>query len=291
MNMKATFSTFVLGGVLLAATASSQAAQITLDPKGSPLNCGSANSAALIDCTSFQSDSVVGSLGSKLTITNYEDPTAGGSLFASYSETGQIAIDVFKLASSNVKFAGPGLGFQMWATFDLSGVGVWSLDIAGNTIFTAATGTLMNSAIYGSWGGNPAVKLADLALLPGNLQAVANATLKSTNLSASFDISPVAGSTGVGGFFLAPAMWNVDLFANNVGFGQGTGTVSPNPLVDGAPVDFTTNLFGTTPVDQGGSGSFNGAFIQPVPEPSALALVGLALFGLGVSRRWGRKQR
>jgi hypothetical protein len=283
MNMRDIFSKAAVAGAFLAMSGMSHAYTVTLNPAGTPLSCTDPASTSLVDCTAFNADSVVGSLGSRLTITNYEDPTLGGSLGATYNEVGQIAIDVFKLGSNNVKFATGG-NFFIWAEFTLSGGGFWEINSLGQTVFTATSGTLSNSAIFGSIdGGATKVKLADLSLLPGNLSAEANATLGSTNLSAFFEITPVAGSTGVGGFFEAPAVWNVDLFANNVGFGAGTGTVTPSPLVDGSPAFFTTNNFGTTPVWQGGSGSFNGAFVQQVPEPGTLSLLALALTGVGVA--------
>lgn len=280
MSLKQVLPSVLMTGALLVASAPSHALVITIDPKGSPLTCGVADFGAQIDCSSFQTDTVQGTLGSQLTISNYQDPGAGGSLFASYSEIGSISITSFSLNSQVEKFTA---SFKVWATFELSGLGVWSVDDTGDTIFTAGTAALSNSAIYGSWGANPAVKLADLTLLSGNLAATANATDKSTNLSASFGIDPVAGSLGVGGFFVAPAIWNVDLFANNVGFGTGTGTVTPDPLVDGDPVYFTTNLW--APGAIGGSGSFNGAFVTNVPEPGSLALSALAILGLGVFTR------
>lgn len=292
MNLQHQFTKTLVAGALLAASAASQAYVVTLAPSGAPLGCTTPNSVASIDCSTFQTDSVQGKLGSELKITNYENPTLGGSLLAAYTEVGQIAITTFSLNSVSVKSTiAPVLGFEMWATFNLSGVGAWGIDVpTGDTVFTAGTASLTNSAIWGSFGAaGAAVKLADLGLLPGNLSAVANATAKNTNLSASFEILPVAGANGAGGVFLVPAIWNVNLLANNVGFGPGTGTVSPDPLVDGSPVFFTTNDYATTPVRQGGSGSFNAAFV--VPEPGMLSLIGVALLGLGFAgnRKAGRK--
>jgi hypothetical protein len=170
--------------------------------------------------------------------------------------------------------------YNLYADFTLTGAGQWATP---TNFFASPFGNVLAFS-FGADVDNDGI--VDIALGSGTLNnsfsSFAFVTLglgssALTGFSATVDFTPAPGTEGVGGFFRAPTPFSVDIFAGSVG-----GSFNDTSYV--------TNGDGSISITTvGGSGNFD--FVNQVPEPSSLALVGLALAGVGfASRRKDRAQ-
>jgi hypothetical protein len=259
---------------IFAATSVQAGAIVTIDPQANNGGAGVVSAAQPF----FDTDGFLGSLVSTLNISGL----AGAQ---SYSETGRVLVSAFQLGAANLvtNVAQPG-GYNLIADFSLTGSGSWS----GNTFTANPFGNVMTFSLGADTDMNGSVDIVlGTGALSGAFPAIAFASVfpplpglpdpAFTSFTATVDFTPAVGTEGVGGFFRAPTPFSIDIFAGNVG-----GTLNDTTYVvngDGS-VSITT---------VGGSGNFD--FVNQVPEPSSLALVGLALAGVGfVSRRKERAQ-
>ena len=107
--------------------------------------------------------------------------------------------------------------------------------------------------------------------------ALASDGTAATNLQATLDFAAAMGTTGPLGFFQAPNPFNIVIGSQAGGNGQNTTYTDNGTLVRVST--FTSNR-------GGGSLAFTS---QQVPEPSVLALAGLALIGAGLARKRAKK--
>ncbi len=275
MSLKKLLPLAVAAASLFAASSAFSAAVVTLNPQAD----NGLGLAGVIDATEpkFDATGFVGSLGSVLTIS-------GAAGVQTFSETGRIAVSDFQFNNANLN-TNVASNYNIFADFVLTGAGAWTGNQfnanPGGASLTFSLGADTDSDnivdfVLGTGSLDPnfpalAFTILTPIVIPGN-----TAPSAFTSFSATIEFDPAAGTEGVGGFFEAPSPFSIDVFAGNVGGTLNDTTYTVNPIT--GEVVITT---------VGGSGNFD--FVQDVPEPSALALVGLALAGAGlVSRR--RKQ-
>lgn len=273
MALKKLLPAAFAAATLFAAASAGAATLVTLNPSAGNGGLGAVDGTT----PAFQATGFTGVLDSTLVI-------GGNSGFAAYSETGTVLLSTFN--DMNL----PGLGivggtnlgtnYDIFATFSLTGVGGWS-----GTQFTAGPGANLTFNLYADVNGggdldqdillgtgalDPTYPQVAFAIAFGSL-AVGQAGAALTSLTATVQFEPTVGTEGVGGFFEAPSPFQIDIALGNVG---GNTLNTAYSVGAGGVVTVVTN-----------DGSANATFIASVPEPSALALVGLALAGAGVASR------
>jgi len=107
-----------------------------------------------------------------------------------------------------------------------------------------------------------------------------------------FTVSALGGKSAT--IALSPILWN--MFSDlAVGFVAGNGAIDNRWAVYGLSDGTLTSDWTSTPSQAGGLshailyGIAKKAPLNEVPEPAALALLGLGLLGLGATRRWYKK--
>lgn len=273
MSIKNVFSSTLIAGALLAAGSASATQIVTLNPQAdNGLGVNGIISAAnpAFNTVGFSSD-----LDSTLVI-NTNVGVSG------YSETGQIRITNFKDQFNNiiVSGVGPSSTYQINGNFTLTGLGAWT-----GTQFTAAPGTSTFSMnLFAVSATSQVINLGTATLnnlAPSLAFAIAFGSVAPgssggalTSLTANLLFAPAPGTTGATGFFQAPTPFAIQLAVGNAG---------GNPLNTGYSVNGAGQVTITTPIPGSNSGTANITFAAP--EPGALALVGLALAGLGLASR------
>jgi hypothetical protein len=251
---------------IFAAVAVQAAAIVTIDPQAN--NGG----AGVVDATepAFNTTGFLGSLGSVLDIT-------GSSGVQFYTETGRIQVSDWQLGNVNLN-TNVASTYDLYADFTLTGAGQW---ISAANFIASPFGNVLTFSFGADINNDGTV---DIALGTGTLNngfpsfafvTLGGASSALTGFSATVDFTPAVGTEGVGGFFRAPTPFSIDIFAGSVGGSFNDTTYVTNG--DGS-ISITT---------VGGSGNFD--FVNQVPEPSSLALFGLALAGAGFASR--RKER
>lgn len=262
MSPKKLLSAAAAAGLLFTAVAVHANAIVTINPQATNGGAGQ------VDPTeaAFNTTGFIGSLGAVLNI--FADN--------SFSETGRVAVTDWQFNNANLN-TNVANTYNIFADFTLTGTGSW----LGNQYTANQAGAILSFSLGADTNMDGVV---DIVLGSGSLDnsypAIAFALIFAspsalTSFSATVDFTPAAGTTGADGFFKAPIPFSIDIFAGNVG-----GTTNDTTWV------LNNGVYTITTV--GGSGNFD--FVQnQVPEPSALALAGLALVGVAVAGR--RKQR
>ena len=258
---------------IFAAVTAQAGVVVTIDPQAQ----NGLGAAGVVDATeaAFNTDGFVGSLGSVLTIFG---TTAGPAL---YSESGRISVSDWQLGNANLN-TNVASTYKIYADFLLTGVGGWSAGgaVPGGSFAASPVGNVLSFSLGADTNNDG---LVDIALGTGGLDSTDPTVAFSflfagnralTSFSATVLFTPEPGTVGVGGFFRARSPFSIDIAAGNVG---GT-TNDTTYAINGNVVTITT---------VGGSGNFD--FVNHVPEPTSLALIGVALAGAGFATR--RKER
>ena len=266
-------SAAVFAGSVFATGLASAATLVTMAP-GATNGLG-VNGVVSTTQGEFQTVGMSTDLFSTLTIN-------GNSGVASFSEIGTINATQFFGNSNTVVNSGVNSNYKIQGTFSLTGLGAWS-----GSIYNAAPGSVSFSVnLFAVSDTNQTIQLGTATLnnassLVGFAVAfgsVANGSTGTalTSLSSVLDFTPAAGTTGADGFFKAPTPFNISFAVGNAGGNQFNTAYSVSPT---GVVTIVTPTAGNNP------GTANITFVNTVPEPGALALAGLALFGVAAARR------
>lgn len=226
---------------------------------------------------------------------------SGNSGAQTFSETGRIFINAWSnsalvnVGNPNGTISNTGLGsdYALYIDFTLTGSGSWGAGPGDFFQYTANplaggafSGTLF--AALASEGFVTSYNFGTLSLVPDpttNAQAIlqvaglanmapgASGNAQS-NFSAVLAFNPAADAEGADGFFRAPSPFNININVGSVG--GNVGNTSYTVKADGS-VEISTPRVNTSP------STGNLTFTNAVPEPGSLALVSVALLGLGVA--------
>ena len=267
----------VAAGAMLVSGAASAALTATLNPQAQ----NGLGAAGVLSATTpaFQAVGFASDLSSTLMI-------ATNTGISSYMETGSIEVSDFKTPANTNALSNVGTNvgnlYRIFGNFTLTGLGGWT-----GSQFTAAPGTsTFTLNLFGKANAGAAFSLGTatlnnaspslaFAIAFGSVAAGSSGTAL-TSLTAGLHFVPAAGTEGAGGFFQAPTPFDIDLSVGNAG---------GNPLNTGYTVSAGGVVTFVTPIPGTNAGTANVTFQNHVPEPGALALVGLALIGAAVAGR------
>lgn len=261
---------------------------VTLDPQATNGGAGTLSATN----PAFPTDKGTTNFASLLDIAS----TTGTS---SFSETGFLDVNEWSITPNTL--SGIHDTYFLYATFTISGTGTW---LAPN-FFSADPGSLTVTAnIFGSPGDNTTSGLTycnptvgtfgictagsqDFLLGTATLQTgiSANVTLAGGNLASEvfdgiLDFTPAPGTQGPGGFWNSPNPFNVTLNTSATGNAGTPGTTFTQS--GGHTFVLTSVTTGTKPIGAGSGNIIFQAF--QVPEPSTVALLGVAFLVIGVLR-------
>ena len=279
MSTKNFFAAALVTSSLLGAGLVSAATSVTLNPQATN---GLGAAGVLGAAPAFDTTGGTLVLGSAATPANLTINSNVG--VSAFTENGRILLTSFTNALNPLGIPGTGLltQYNVYADFTLTGFGQWG----GNVFQASQAGLTFTATLFGDdVGGNAPVALGSLVLtnaatsfavaltsappIPGG-SGTAN-----TTFSALLDFTPAAGTTGVGGFFQAPSPFDININLGSVGGNNGNTSYSVSA---GGVVTILTPVGGSP-----STGNFT--FVQAVPEPTALSLVGLALVGAAAATR------
>jgi hypothetical protein len=269
MNAKTFFSAAVVAGSMLCGVAHA-ATLITINSAGNGVDTSATAKV-------FNAIGASGIVNSQFLIAAATGTGVG------FTETGTFQLENFTVA------AGPGnpfgtvssnvnVGYSVFADINFIGTGTWNANE-----FSADTGLFSLGLRAVNLTNNSTINLGTATLSPG-ADSAATVTLVTaapsgraiTSISGTFDFTPAPGTTGPGNFFVAPVPFNIGFSVGNFGGNSQNTTYTVNG--DGSISVFTPGP-GLNPA------TGNLTFVSAVPEPGALALVGIALAGLGFASR------
>lgn len=266
MFTKTLLSAALVTSSLLVTNLASAATTVTFNPAAT----NGAQALALSADPTFQAVGFQSNLSSSLVIN-------GNTGVQTFNETGTIDITSFIDASNVTVASGVGTNYHILGNFVISGNGAWS----GSQYTANPAGLSFIVNLIGDPGalGGPTVNLGSATLVPGPALAFAIAFggvannqsgFAFTSLTANLGFTPGPGTNGAGGFFVNPNPLNLLLSIGNAG---------GNPQNTGYKVSSTGVVTFTNPIPGTNQGTANVTFVQAVPEPAALSLVGVALLG------------
>ncbi len=288
MNFKklsAALATVALVGLSGAANAT---ADLTFNPSAS--NGDAANKTIYAGQTAFTFQSIQTTLGSQLDIsaasgTNVSWAEAGHLIFNTYDNGSQFQGNrVYAGGKYDIYGIFTGTGLGDWGpapnSYTVTSISTFSLKLYASpnsgTGIVAGTPTSGTQANGGITAGSKDFLLGTAIFggsLGGTSAQLGFGNTAQTQLTANFLFTPASAAyVDVGGFFEAPAPFNLTLFAS----GSSNNGQSTYSIDEGGVHIVTGNRRGATG---------NITAISAVPEPTALSLVGLALVGAAVASR------
>lgn len=305
MKLKQLAAVAALAGAAAFGPAAHAVGVLTFDPSATNVgatNVGGGAAGALGTKAAFDLDQATLTYAGKLDVALSRANSIGGGFGggSTWAESANIKLTQFSLGGVEIDPLVTGLNkslasgeYDLYATFLATGTGIW----LSNSNFTVASITNITVKFYASPMGATLETLGDPTngtdatggvtipldnVLLGVSTYVNDGTALgsasglaggrgSTSLTATLDFTPSAGTTGATGFFQGP-----DPFVIAIGSQAGGNTLNTSVSTNGAGVRWTTQN-----ANRGG-GSLTFAV---VPEPGALALVGLALAAAGIASR------
>lgn len=287
MNFKQASAAVVSAALIGMSSLASAAINVTFNP--SAANNDAANKTIFAGQSAFQWNSIQTSLSSALDI----DSATGNNI--GWQESGHLIFNTYNGGNQrqgNRTYAGG--AYDIYGVFVGSGTGDWAANqftvtgINGFTIKlyaspatgtaltagTSATGTQANGGIT---AGSKDFLLGSATFagsFGGTNAQLGGGGAATTQLTANFNFVPASNDyVGVGGFFEAPVPFVLQL--------QASGSTNSAQSV------YTTDASGVHIITAAGGGATGNirALSNNVPEPGALALVGVALAGVGLFSR------
>ena len=309
MKLKKIAAALAVMGTLAVGTAAHAAGVLTFNPSGPNVGAINVNpipgpAGALGTKIAFDLDQATLTFAGRLDVllTRANSLAGGRGGASSWTESANIKLTQFSLGGVEIDTSISGLNksliggqYDLYATFIADGQGQW-LNAASYAVsaidnltvkfyaspMSGTLQTLGNPSSGTDMTGGVTIPLDNILLGISNYandgSALGAASIGaggrgSTSLTATLDFAASAGTTGMGGFFQAP-----DPFLISIGSQAGGNTLNTFVTANGLGTRWTTFT------NNRGGGSLT--FAANVPEPGALALVGIALAGLSlVSRR------